>query len=83
VTQQTNDKEELRPAMEAIKQLSEELPRLAKLPADAGYDSKDNLAACEEARIEAYLPFRRESHHWDVIKRFKPEESNEAALNDI
>jgi hypothetical protein len=55
------------------------IPRPEKILADAGYYSEDNLAACEEAKIEAYIPFRRESHYHDVIKRSKPEESNEAA----
>jgi hypothetical protein len=39
VTQQTNDKEELRPALEAIKQLPEGLAHPNKLLADAGYYS--------------------------------------------
>jgi transposase len=78
VTQQTNDKGELRPALEAIERLPEGLPHPEKLLADAGYYSKDNLEACEEAKIEAYIPCRREFHYWDIKERFKPKGTNEA-----
>jgi hypothetical protein len=77
VTQRTNDKEELRPALEAIERLPECLPHPEKILADAGYYSKDNLEACEEAKIEAYIPIRRESHYWDIKERFMPKESDE------
>ena len=77
VTQQTNDKEALRPALEALKELPEALSRPRKLLADAGYHSEENLAACEEAEVEAYIPARRETHYWDVVERFKPAEADE------
>jgi hypothetical protein len=79
VTQHTNDKEELRPALEAINQLPEGLGQPEKLLADAGYYSEDNLDACEEAKIEAYIPSRRESHYSDVTERFKPKRSDEVS----
>jgi hypothetical protein len=52
------------------------------LLADAGYYSEDNVNACEEAKIEAYIPFRRESHYWGVKERIEPEGSHEAATED-
>jgi transposase len=76
VTQQTNDKEELRPALKALEEFPEELPHTERLLADAGYYSEDNLRACEKAKIEAYIPSRREPHYWDVIERFKREGSD-------
>ena len=79
ITQHTNDKEELRPALEALKELSEVLPYPQKLLADSGYYSAENLVACEEAGIEAYIPSVRESHYCDVIERFKSFESTDAA----
>ena len=78
VTQHPNDKEELSPALELFGKLPEGLPCPVKLLADAGCYSEENLAACEEAKIEAYIPSKREAHYWDVSERFKPqEESNE------
>lgn len=66
VTQQLNDKESLRPALDALKELPKVLPRPRRLLADAGYHSEENLSACESAEIEAYIPARREAHYWDV-----------------
>jgi len=77
VTQQPNDKEALRPALEALKELPEELPRPRKLLADAGYHSEENLAACESAEIEAYIPARREAHYWDVAACSRRAEADE------
>ena len=41
---------------------------------DAGYHSEENLDACEEAEIEAYIPSGREAHYWDVAERINPPE---------
>ena len=48
VTQHTNDKEELTPALEALKELPGSLSVPEKLLADAGYYSEANVSACEE-----------------------------------
>ena len=75
VTQHTNDKEELRPALELLEKLPEELPRPVKLLADAGYYSEENLSASEAVEIEAYIPSGRQAHYWDVIERLKPKDA--------
>jgi hypothetical protein len=74
VTQATNDKGEIAPALEALNELPPSLPRPEKLLADAGYYSEANLAECETAGVEPYIPCRREAHYWDITKRFQPEE---------
>ncbi len=73
VTQHTNDKAELQPALEAITALPEELPAPKQLLADAGYYSEDNVSACEAAGLEGYIPSGREAHYWNLNERFKPE----------
>jgi len=81
VTQHTNDKEELLPALEAFKELPESISNPEKLLADAGYYSEDNVSACEEAGIEAYIPMKREAHYHDVMERLKPVESDVEAAS--
>jgi len=76
VTQHTNDKEELLPALEEFKELPESISSPEKLLADAGYYSEDNVSACEEAGIEAYIPTNREAHYHDVMERLKLVESS-------
>jgi transposase len=79
VTQHTNDKEEILPALEALKELPESLSSPKKLLADAGYYSEDNVCACEKAGIDAYIPTKREAHYRSVMDLLKPEESDVAA----
>ena len=75
VTQHTNDKEEMVPALEALENLPEALPRPDELLADAGYYSEDNVDACAASNIDAYIPSRREPHYQDVIARFQDDET--------
>lgn len=65
VTQAGNDKEQVRPMVEAIEEQSGQLP--AELLADAGYCSDSNLEYLEseaepEKQIEAYVATGRQKH---------------------
>ena len=73
VTQHTNDKEELCPALEALSVLPQGLPSPQKLLADCGYYSENNINACAQAAIEPYIPYRRERHYHNVPERLKEE----------
>lgn len=53
VSQNANDKQELKPALEAVEEATGQLPE--KLSADNGYLSGDNLEALEESGVDTYI----------------------------
>jgi hypothetical protein len=63
VTQATNDKQQLVPALEGLQGLPESLGALSDIVADAGYYSEANAVACEAAGVTPYLAMSRERHH--------------------
>jgi transposase/IS5 family transposase len=63
VTQACNDKEELKPMLEKLEDLPEELGNVDKILCDAGYYSEENLEAAEEAGITPLIPAGREKHN--------------------
>jgi hypothetical protein len=63
VTQATNDKQQLVPALEALQALRGNLGTLTDIVADAGYYSEANAVACEGAGVTPYLAMSRERHH--------------------
>jgi transposase len=71
LTQQSNDKLEIEPALKGLKFTEDQLGKVDGLLADAGYFSADNVAHCEEADITPYISDHRERHNlvWD--ERFK------------
>ncbi|MEE9492106.1 MAG: IS1182 family transposase [Gammaproteobacteria bacterium] len=71
ITQQSNDKQEVEPTLERLKENEASLGKAEGLLADAGYFSADNVAHCEDAGITAYISDHRERHNptWD--ERFK------------
>ena len=54
ITQQSNDKLEVEPALKGLKDTEEPLGKVDGLLADAGYFSSDNVAHCEKAEITPY-----------------------------
>lgn len=74
VTQATNDKEQVAPALAALAELSENVDPVTALLADAGYFSAKNVEACEAARITPYISMSRDKHHsWLAKELAKPE----------
>ena len=63
MTQQSNDKQEIKPALKGLKENEADLGKVAALLADAGYFSADNVAQCEDAGITPYISGHRERHH--------------------
>ena len=53
LSQNANDKQELKPALEQVKETTGELPD--KLSADNGYMSGDNLAVLDESPVDIYI----------------------------
>jgi transposase len=73
ITQATNDKQQLVPALEGLQALPESLGVLSDIVADAGYYSEANVLACEEAGVTPYVAMSRERHHsWLEAKLSKP-----------
>jgi transposase len=70
VSQAPNDKQEIVPTLEALKDLPEDLGKVEALLADAGYASESNLVACTTAKIEAFISPGRESHNQPLAERF-------------
>jgi transposase len=70
VSQAPNDKQELTPALAALKALPTQLGKVDAMLADAGYYSEDNVTACEKSEIEAFIPPGREAHNQTLSERF-------------
>ena len=70
VSQHTNDKQELKPALDSIDTLPEHLGAIDTLIADSGYFSESNVTTCEENEITPYIAPGRESHNLPLMERF-------------
>lgn len=70
ISQASNDKQEITPALASLNALPEKLGKVDTILADAGYFSSDNLTACEQFEIEPYIPPNREKHNQPLIERF-------------
>ena len=71
ITQQANDKQEIKPALEKIAALPEALGKANNMLADTGYFSKANVDLCKDARIAPLIPSNREKHNLPLKERFK------------
>jgi len=60
VTQETNDKQQVKPVIEDVKKRTGQTPKKASL--DAGYYSDDNVAYLESEKIDGYLATGRQKH---------------------
>jgi transposase len=63
VTQQTNDKRQVEPMLEALAALPNTLGRVEHALMDNGYFSAANVNACAERKIEPLIALGREAHH--------------------
>jgi len=70
VTQHTNDKQEIEPALAAIEHLPAVLGKVKKLLADTGYYSEDNVEKCIKGGIEPFIAEQRQSHNLPLTERF-------------
>jgi transposase len=60
VTQETNDKQQVQPVLEDVKERTGQTPQKASL--DAGYYSDDNVAYLESEGIDGYIATGRRKH---------------------
>lgn len=80
LSQKTNDKQEITPALEAITALPEKLGTIDGLLADNGYFSQDNAEACITKKIVPYISGQRDGHNQSLKERFsEPEPIDEKA----
>lgn len=71
VTQHTNDKQEIEPAVAAIGQLPEAFGEAENLLADTGYFSVANVQICAKAGLVPFIPEKREKHNLPLRERFR------------
>ena len=70
VTQATNDKQQIEPALEKIGALPEGMNTPKSLLADTGYFSERNVDLCLDANVDPYISIGRDAHHPDWKERF-------------
>ena len=84
VTQATNDKAQLEPALEQLATLPATLGSVEAVAADAGYYSATNVNACENAGVTPYLAMRREAHHsWLAVQLRTPDAEPKADASAV
>ena len=84
VTQHTNDKQEIEPALAKLGQLPERLGTVENLLADTGYFSQGNVKACADATIKPYIAQKRQSHNQALEARFQHQpEIDETTLSPV
>ena len=69
VSDHTNDKQELAPALRCLDERQEVVGQPRALLADAGYFSDENVKRCEAEGIEPYIASGRERHHRPLADR--------------
>jgi len=70
ISQQSNDKQEVAPALERLQQLPDALGEASALLADTGYFSKANVGRCEDNGMTPYIPKGRQDHNEPLHERF-------------
>jgi hypothetical protein len=70
LTQNPNDKQEIKPALKALNELPEELGAIDSLLADNGYFSRDNVNHCLKEELLPYISGGRDEHNQSLKERF-------------
>jgi len=83
ITQQSNDKLELSPAVENLSRLPDSLGTVDTLLADAGYFSRDNVEECETNDIVPYISVERQQHNAPPEDRFTEPEPLAAPTDPV
>lgn len=71
VSQETNDKRQIEPAVESLAVLPEELGKVDRLLADSGYFSQHNVERCQQEGIEPWIAADRQEHSQPLAERFR------------
>jgi len=70
VSQATNDKLEIEPAVEVLQSLPKGLGQVDTLVADTGYFNEKNVKHCRKKEVIPLIASKRESHHPSLLERF-------------
>jgi hypothetical protein len=73
VTQQPNDKRQVKPMLDALAALPEALGQVDSAAMDNGYYSAANVKVCLDRHIEPLIALGREAHHLPLAERFGPD----------
>jgi len=71
VSQQTNDKCEMEPAIANLVALPHALGTVDALISDNGFYSETNVDVCEKNKITPYIAFGRDQHNQPLMNRFR------------
>ena len=74
ISQKSNDKQELEPALRPLSELPEKVGSPDRLAADSGHYSLGNAQACEDRGICPYISAGREEHNQAWKERFSEPE---------
>jgi transposase len=83
ITQQSNDKLEVTPALENFSRLPDKLGTVEKLLADTGYFSAGNVEKCETDDIVPYISGSRQRHNAPLMERFTEPEPLTGPTNPV
>src|SRR5690606_958639 len=73
LTQAANDKQQIKPMVDQLKDLPKELGRVKRVLADSGYLSEANVEHCAAAKVEPFIAMKRERHNPRWQERFAEE----------
>ena len=73
ITQATNDKQQIEPALEELTTREELLGKPEAILADTGYYSQSNVSAVANYGAIPYIAEKREAHNKSLQERFKPD----------
>jgi transposase len=73
VTQEPNDKQQLKPMLKELGELPNALGGAETLLADNGYFSQDNVKACADQNMTPLIALGREAHHLPLAERLAPD----------
>lgn len=73
LTQATNDKREVAPALKKLAALPAEAGKPDAILADSGFFSEDNVQWCENEGVRPYFAQARQRHNQPLLERFGPD----------
>ena len=74
ITQATNDKQQIEPALEELATREDELGKAEALLADTGYFSENNVSAVDNYGATPYIAEKRDAHNKPLMERFKADD---------
>ncbi|MCI0362344.1 MAG: IS1182 family transposase [Phycisphaerales bacterium] len=83
LTQAANDKRQLKPMIDQLKELPKKLGRVKRALADNGYLSAANVEHCVAAKIEPLIAMKRERHNTRWNERFADDPKAPAASASV